>query len=80
MEEMNDVAPAHNPPYVQAMRLLSEKLPEIPLVAAFETDFHRTIPDRNRYYAVPHEWAENRFGAPPRLPRRQPSLHRPADR
>ena len=45
MEEMNDVAPAHNPPYIAAMRLLSEKLPEIPLVAAFETGFHRTIPD-----------------------------------
>jgi acetate kinase len=41
------------------MRLLSEKLPEIPLVAAFETDFHRTIPDRNRYYAIPYEWAES---------------------
>ena len=39
------------------MRLLSEKLPGIPLVAAFETDFHRTIPDANRYYAVPYEWA-----------------------
>ena len=40
------------------MRLLSEKLPEIPLVAAFETDFHRTIPDGNRYFAIPYEWAE----------------------
>ena len=59
MEEMRDVAPAHNPPYVAAMRLLGERLPEIPLVAAFETDFHRTIPDRNRYYAVPYDWAEN---------------------
>ncbi|MCE5301923.1 MAG: acetate/propionate family kinase [Planctomycetaceae bacterium] len=58
MEQMRDVAPAHNPPYVAAMRLLSDKLPEIPLVAAFETDFHRTIPDRNRYYAIPYEWAE----------------------
>ena len=58
MEEMNDVAPAHNPPYIKAMRLLSERLPEIPLVAAFETDFHRTIPAGNRYYAVPYEWAE----------------------
>ncbi len=58
MEEMSDVAPAHNPPYIKAMRLLGEKLPEIPLVACFETDFHRTIPDRNRYYAVPYEWAE----------------------
>jgi acetate kinase len=58
MEEMNDVAPAHNPPYISAMRLLGEKLPEIPLVAAFETDFHRTIPDCNRYYSIPYEWAE----------------------
>jgi acetate kinase len=58
MTEMNDVAPAHNPPYINAMRLLGEKLPQIPLVAAFETDFHRTIPDGNRYYAIPLEWAE----------------------
>ncbi|HKD35293.1 MAG TPA: acetate/propionate family kinase [Pirellulales bacterium] len=57
MEEMNPVAPAHNPPYVGAMRLLNEKLPGIPLVAAFETGFHATIPDRLRRYAVPHEWA-----------------------
>ncbi|HEV3340600.1 MAG TPA: acetate/propionate family kinase [Pirellulales bacterium] len=59
METMSDVAPAHNPPYITAMRLLSQKLPEIPLVAAFETGFHETIPDRLRYYAVPYEWAEN---------------------
>ncbi len=58
MEEMSQVAPAHNPPYINAMRLLAEKLPEIPLVAAFETGFHATIPDRLRHYAVPLEWAE----------------------
>lgn len=58
MTEMNTVAPAHNPPYIAAMRLLAEKLPEIPLVAAFETGFHATIPDRNRYYAIDHAWAE----------------------
>ncbi len=57
MEEMNGVAPAHNPPYINAMRLLNEQLPEIPLVAAFETGFHQTIPARNRYYAIPYEWA-----------------------
>lgn len=57
MEEMSQIAPAHNPAYVNAMRLMSERLPEIPLVAAFETDFHQTIPERNRYYAVPLEWA-----------------------
>ncbi|MGE0759953.1 MAG: acetate/propionate family kinase [Pirellulaceae bacterium] len=58
MEAMARVAPAHNPPYIRAMRLLSEKLPSIPLVAAFETGFHLTVPDRIRYYPVPYEWAE----------------------
>ncbi len=58
MDEMSQVAPAHNPPYIAAMRLMAEKLPDIPLVAAFETGFHATIPDRLRYYAAPYEWAE----------------------
>jgi acetate kinase len=58
MEEMGQVAPAHNPPYVNAMRLLAEKLPEMPLVAAFETGFHQTIEDRNKYYPIPFEWAD----------------------
>jgi acetate kinase len=58
MEGYNDVAPAHNPPYVRAMRLLAEKLPQIPLVAAFESGFHETIPAAERLYAVPLDWAE----------------------
>jgi len=58
MEEMAAVAPAHNPPYVRAMRLLGERLPQVPLVAAFETGFHATIPPRNALYAVPSEWVE----------------------
>jgi acetate kinase len=58
MEEMNEVAPAHNPPYIAAMRLLSERLPDIPLIAAFETAFHATVPDRLRYYPVPRQWAD----------------------
>jgi acetate kinase len=57
MEEMAVVAPAHNPPYVRAMRLVGERMPRVPLVAAFETGFHATIPDRNALYAVPTEWA-----------------------
>src|SRR5258708_27971297 len=40
MEAYAAVAPAHNPPYIRAMRLLNEHLPQIPLVAAFETRFH----------------------------------------
>jgi acetate kinase len=58
MEEMAAVAPAHNPPYVRAMRLLGERLPGVPLVAAFETGFHATIPDSNAIYAVPTDWVD----------------------
>ena len=58
MEEMAAVAPAHNPPYVRAMRQVAERLPSVPLVAAFETGFHATIPGRNGLYAVPTEWTE----------------------
>jgi acetate kinase len=58
MEAYNDIVPAHNPPYVTAMRLLAKELPEIPLVAAFETGFHETIPPASKHYAIPLEWAE----------------------
>lgn len=58
MEAYNVVCPAHNPPYVKAMRLLAEKLPHIPLVAAFETGFHQTIPLSRQLYAIPQEWVK----------------------
>jgi acetate kinase len=58
MEEYADVAPAHNPPYVGAMRLLSRELPQIPLVAAFETDFHQSIEAKHYLYSVPLEWTK----------------------
>jgi acetate kinase len=58
MEELGDIAPAHNPPYATAMRQLSQAFPEIPLVAALETAFHDTIPEEHRIYAVPYEWKQ----------------------
>src|SRR5690242_18261808 len=59
MEQFADVAPAHNPPYIAAMRAFKQKLPQIPQVAAFETAFHQTIPLSRQVYAIPHEWTEN---------------------
>jgi acetate kinase len=58
MEQFADVAPAHNPPYIAAMRAFREKLPTTPQVAAFETAFHQTIPLARQVYAIPHEWTE----------------------
>jgi len=56
MESLAEIAPAHNPPYVKAMRQLQEAFPGMPLVAALETAFHETIPFEHRAYAVPWEW------------------------
>jgi acetate kinase len=58
MEAYDDLAPAHNPPYVRAMRLLLDSMPNVPLVAAFETGFHETIPPARRLYAVPLAWRD----------------------
>jgi acetate kinase len=57
-EQFADVAPAHNPPYIAAMRAFRQKLPDVPQVAAFETAFHQTIPLARQVYAIPHEWTE----------------------
>ncbi len=57
-EQFADVAPAHNPPYIAAMRAFKHKLPDVPQVAAFETAFHQTIPLSRQVYAIPHEWTE----------------------
>lgn len=59
MESMNSVAPAHNPPYVAAMRSLASQVGEIPLVAAFETDFHQTAPPAMQTYAIPRQWGRD---------------------
>lgn len=59
MQQVSSVAPAHNPPYLAAMRQLASTVPDIPLVAAFETDFHRSIPEARRLYALPKEWNDS---------------------
>jgi len=58
MEDLSDIAPAHNPMYAKAMRQLRSAFPQIPLVAALETAFHETIPPENRLYAIPYEWSQ----------------------
>ena len=64
MEEMCGVAPAHNPPYIAAMRLLAEKLPRDPAGGGLRDRIstHDSRPC-NRYYAVPYEWAESGWSA-----------------
>jgi len=53
-----DLAPAHNPPYAEGLRIFRERLPKVPRVALFETSFYQWVPDYARRYAVPAAWHE----------------------
>ncbi len=55
MEEFVPVAPAHNPPYIRAIRTFKERLPDTPLVGLFEPTFHRTKPPVAVHYGIPVE-------------------------
>lgn len=56
MEEFAFVAPAHNPPYVAAMRAFARSAPTLPLVALFETAFFDSLDAATTTYAVPYAW------------------------
>ncbi len=58
MEAYISVAPAHNPPYIEAIRVFREILPEVKMIGCFETAFHTTIPMERRIYALPYAWYE----------------------
>jgi acetate kinase len=51
-------APAHNAIYLTAIDALEEAMPGVPIVAAFEPEFHVTMPEYARHYGVPPAWRE----------------------
>jgi len=59
IQELSDLAPLHNGPSLQAIRGARAALgPEVPMIAVFDTAFHRTLPPRAVHYAIPLELAE----------------------
>jgi acetate kinase len=56
MEDYNTVAPAHNPPYIDGIRMFAKRLPAVPLVGLFETAFYQWAPEAAMRYAVPEAW------------------------
>lgn len=51
-------APAHNAIYLTAIEAFREAMPGVPIVAAFEPEFHATMPECARLYGVPNTWLE----------------------
>lgn len=56
MEEFSFLCPAHNPPYIAAIRAFRHELPGVPLVAVLETGPYRWMDEAATTYAVPYEW------------------------
>jgi acetate kinase len=58
LEEYLPAAPAHNTIYLTGIRAFQDAMPGVPLVTAFEPEFHRTIPEHAYLYGVPGEWRD----------------------
>ena len=55
IEDCNDLAPLHNPANLIGINSCKEIMPDVPMVAVFDTAFHQTMPARAYMYALPYE-------------------------
>mgnify|MGYP003433642154 FL=1 len=58
IEECNDLAPLHNPANLIGIRACQELMPNVPMVAVFDTAFHQTMPEIAYMYGLPYEYYE----------------------
>ena len=52
IKDLTKLGPLHHPG-IEAMK---KALPEVPMVAVYDTAFHQTMPKLNYIYPVPYEW------------------------
>jgi acetate kinase len=57
IEAVSSLAPLHNLPALAAIRATHAELGSVPAVAAFDTAFHRSLPERAARYAIPDSLA-----------------------
>lgn len=58
IEENIPLAPLHNPPNLDGIRVARELFPDAPQVAIFDTAFHQSMPSQAFLYALPRELYE----------------------
>lgn len=58
IEECADLAPLHNPPNIMGIQACKELMPNVPMVAVFDTAFHQTMPKESYIYPLPYELYE----------------------
>ncbi|MBO4679199.1 MAG: acetate/propionate family kinase, partial [Lachnospiraceae bacterium] len=58
IEECNDLAPLHNPANLIGINACKKLMPNVPMVAVFDTAFHQTMPPKAYLYGIPYEYYE----------------------
>ncbi len=56
IEDCSDLAPLHNPAAVLGIKACRTIMPDIKMVAVFDTSFHQTIPQERYIYPIPYEY------------------------
>ncbi|WP_405102578.1 acetate kinase [Oceanobacillus sp. FSL H7-0719] len=56
IEEVSELAPLHNPANLTGIHAFKEILPNVPMVAVFDTAFHQTMPKSSYLYSLPKEY------------------------
>lgn len=67
IESFVEFAPLHNPAHLLGIKAFKEVLPDVPMVAVFDTAFHQTMSEVEYLYPVPYRWyndyAVRKYGA-----------------
>ena len=58
IEECSELAPLHNPANLIGINACKALMPNVPMVAVFDTAFHQTMPEEAYLYALPREYYE----------------------
>ena len=56
IKELTKLGPLHHPGNLAGIEALQAVLPNVPMVAVYDTAFHQTMPKENYLYPVPYEW------------------------
>lgn len=56
--ECNDLAPLHNPANLIGIESCKKLMPNVPMVAVFDTAFHQTMPEKAYLYGIPYKYYE----------------------
>ena len=56
IEECSDLAPLHNPANLIGINACKSLMPNVPMVAVFDTAFHQTMPKKAYLYGLPYAY------------------------